>query len=322
MRSQVVNPMFNLIRNENMKIYRRSRTWVMMVLLVIVIALVAIVMVTHQPAPGSNWKQNMIVQTDQLQQEIAHTRHMPAREIARLQAKIKVNQYDIVHNMNPSQTTGWGFAATAENIAPVLIAFILVVAGDSVASEFSSGTIKMLLTQPATRAHILLAKYLALLMYSLFATIFMFVCSVLLGWIFFGIAGAGAPEVYLDAHQTIQQMSVLSYVLMQYGFLWIQIVMTATIAFMISAIFRSSALAITISLLAFLIGSTVVSALSSYSWVKYILFANTDLSQFVVNGPSIQGLTLGFSISILVAYFIVMNILAWVFFVKRDVAYT
>ncbi|MCL6446394.1 MAG: ABC transporter permease, partial [Alicyclobacillus sp.] len=160
------------------------------------------------------------------------------------------------------------------------------------------------------------------LIFGLFATAVMFVCTVLVGWIFFGTSGAFLPHYFVNAHHSVQQMSSVAFLLMQYGFLLIQIVITATIAFMISAIFRSSALAITISLLAFVVGNTIVHALSSYHWVKYILFANTDLSQYVVNGPQIQGLTLGFSITMLIAYFVVMMALAWAVFLKRDVAYT
>jgi len=305
-----------------MKIYRRLRTWIMLGLLVLAIVLVAVVMITHQHAVPENWKQALIAQTAQIQQKLHSAAHMPAQIISKLKSEVLINQYDIAHNINPDLTTGWGFVSIAQNLSTLLIAFILVVAGDIAASEFSTGTIKMLLTQTATRTKILTAKYLSMLLYSLLATVTMFVVSVLVGWIFFGTAGAGAPHIYVDAHHVVQQMSAISYLLMQYGFLLVQIVIVATIAFMISTIFRSSALAITISLLAFLIGRTLVEALSSYSWVKYILFANTDLSQFVVNGPTIHGLTLGFSITMLVAYFIVMMGLAWGFFVKRDVAYT
>jgi ABC-2 type transport system permease protein len=150
----------------------------------------------------------------------------------------------------------------------------------------------------------------------------MFVASVLIGWIFFGTAGATSPEVFMNAHGTATQMPAVGYLLMMYGFLLIQAVMMITIAFMISTIFRSSALAITISLLAYLVGNTVVAALGSYSWDKLILFADTNLAQFVVKGPTVQGLTLGFAIVTLIAYFVVMNALSWWVFVKRDVAYT
>lgn len=42
----------------------------------------------------------------------------------------------------------------------------------------------------------------------------------------------------------------------------------------------------------------------------------------IVDGPQVKGLTLDFSITMLIVSFVVMNILAWSFFVKRDVEYT
>ncbi|QQE78861.1 ABC transporter permease [Alicyclobacillus sp. SO9] len=315
--------MMKLIGNENMKIYRRKRTWIMMGFLVAALILAAILIFTHQHQTSSNWKHNLTVQNTQLEQTLSHNKkHMSSSAVSSLQAQIQMNNYDIAHNINPNQTTGWKFAAQAKNLSTLLIAFILVVAGDIVASEFSTGTIKMLLTQTATRTKVLAAKFTSMLLFGLFATAFMFVASYIIGGLFFGFTGADAPTFYTDAHQHIQHMPTVAYLLMQYGFMLVQLILMATIAFMISSIFRSSALAITISLLAFVVGRVLVQALLSYHWVKYILFTNSDLSQFVVNGPMVKGLTLGFSLTMVIAYFVVMNLLAWLFFVRRDVAYT
>ncbi|CAM3782286.1 ABC transporter permease [Alicyclobacillus pomorum] len=314
--------LFNLIRNENIKIYRRLRTWILVGIILLATVLVAVVMHSRQQ-DTPNWKQTLITQNQEMQQQLNHgAGHMPAAALDGMKQSIQLNQYYIDHNINPNHTTGWKFAVTAENLSGLLMAFIVVIAGDIVASEFSTGTIKMLLTQTATRAQILLSKYLATLLFALFMTAVLFVFSLLCGWIFFGFSEAGEPHIYADANGHIQHMSTASYLLMQYGFLLIDIVITATIAFMISAIFRSSTLAITISILAYFVGNTLVTALSSYSWVKYILFANTNLSQYVVGGPHIKGMTLGFSVTMLVIYFVVMNVLSWLIFMKRDVAYT
>lgn len=311
--------MLELIGVENMKIYRRSRTWTMLGILVLAVVLVAVVTASRHQAASGDWKHTLSVQNSQIERQLHSGAKMPSAAVSQLKAQLRMNQYDIAHNHNPTQTTGWGFVATAEHLSPLLIAFVVVIAGDIVAGEFGAGTVKMLLTQTATRTEILLAKYLAMLLFSLFATALLFAASVLAGWIFFGTAGAGAPHVYVNAQHGVSQMSTATFLLMQYGFLMIQVVVTATIAFMISSIFRSSALAITVSLLAFLVGSALVQALSGFGWVKYILFANTNLSQFVVNGPMISGLTLQFSIVVLVGYYLVMNALAWGFFVRRDV---
>lgn len=314
--------MFNLLSNENMKIYRRLRTWIMVALILVGVILVAWVLHVHQHV-DPNWKQSLMDTNASAQKELTQPHgHIPAAEIASMKQQIALNSYYIAHNINPNLTTGFKFATTAVNLSTLVIAFILVVAGDIVASEFSTGTIKMLLTQTATRTKILVSKYIAAIIYGLFMLFALLVFSYVVGGIFFGFGGGGQSHIYVDAHLKVRTMTTAAYWLMQYGFLVIQMIMTVTIAFMISAIFRSSALAITISLLAFVVGSTIVGALSSFSWVKYILFANTNLTQYVVGGPSIHGMTLDFSITMLIAYFVVMSLLSWIVFVKRDVAYT
>lgn len=312
-----------LIANENMKIYRRIRTWILFAILAAALVLMAAILHSNQTSSNPDWKQALVQEDVGLQKTLSQdTSHMPAAALQQLQQNLQLNEYYIAHNIDPNLTTAWSFASTSEGLSALLMAFIVVIAGDIVATEFSTGTIKMLLTQTATRPKILLAKYLALMLYALLMTLFMFVVSLIVGSLFFGFAGAGVPTFYTDAHGHIQHMSTALYLLMDYGFLFIEIIMTATIAFMISTIFRSSTLAITISILAFLVGNTLVAALSSFSWVKYILFANLDLSQYVRGGPRIEGMTLGFSIAMLLIYFVVMNALSWLIFIKRDVAYT
>ncbi|GMA50680.1 hypothetical protein GCM10025857_20370 [Alicyclobacillus contaminans] len=313
--------MFKLLSNENMKIYRRLRTWILLGIILLATVLVAVVIRTHEQE-NPNWKQTLIAQNADLQQSLQHDQQLPPESRQHMQSTIQMNQYYIDHNLNPTRMTGWKFATTAESLSALLIAFIVVVAGDIVASEFSTGTIKMLLTQTATRTQILLSKYVAALLHALFMTAAMLVFSLLCGWIVFGMAGAGEPQFFTDGQGHMHQMPVAGYLFMHYGFLFIEVIFTATIAFMVSAIFRSSTLAITLSVLAFFVGNTLVAALSRYSWVKYILFANTDLSRYVEGGPPVAGMTLGFSIIMLIIYFVVMNLLAWYIFTKRDVALT
>ncbi len=315
--------MFNLIGNENTKIYRRARTWILLGIILLGIALIAWVSYSKQPAANANWKQNLVTQDVSIQKSLDQSgTHMPEGVRKAQEQALQVNQYYIMHNINPSQHTAWSFAQTAENLAGLLIAFIIVVAGDIVASEFAGGTIKMLLTQTETRSRILLSKYVATLLYALFMTISMFALSLIVGGSFFGFSGMNAPHIYLNGQGIIAYMGAGANLLMTYGFLFIQIIMTVTIAFMISTIFRSSALAITISILAFFVGSTLVTALSGYTWVKYILFANTNLQQYAQGGPIIKGMTLGFSSTMLILYFVVMLVLSWAIFAKRDVAFT
>jgi ABC-2 type transport system permease protein len=128
--------------------------------------------------------------------------------------------------------------------------------------------------------------------------------------------------MYANAANHVEQISTMDYLLIEYGLFLVQMVVTATIAFMLSTIFRSSALAIVIAILAYLVGSTLVQARSQFSWVKYILFTNTNLAQYVIGGrPDVKGMTMGFSITVMVVYFVIMMGLSWFVFTRRDVSY-
>ena len=312
--------MINLITNETLKIYLRGRTWILWGLLLVAIGLVAWSTLSAQPHAGA-WRPQLTSTITALQTTLAHSQHLPRTAAAQLREQLISDRYALRHNLNPFRTDAWKFATTAESLNVLAMALILVIAGDIVASEFTSGTIKMLLTQTETRTRILASKYIAALLFGLATTILLCLFSIVIGAVVFGVQGAAAPTLYVNPSGHVEQMGVFSYLLMTYGFFLVEMVVTATIAFMLSTIFRSSALAITVAILTFLVGSTLVQALSRYAWVKYVLFANTNLTQYVVGGPHIAGMTLGFSIVMLIVYFVAMAGLSWLIFGRRDVSY-
>jgi ABC-2 type transport system permease protein len=69
-----------------------------------------------------------------------------------------------------------------------------------------------------------------------------------------------------------------------------------------------------------LIGEVLVEVLSKYSWVKYVLFANLDLRLYFDGTPLVEGMTLGFSITVLSVYFLLFNFASFLFFSRRDIA--
>ncbi|WP_374017632.1 hypothetical protein ABU162_26470 [Paenibacillus thiaminolyticus] len=71
----------------------------------------------------------------------------------------------------------------------------------------------------------------------------------------------------------------------------------------ISSSFRSTSMVIAFSLLLMLLGNSIVGMLSKYEWVKYLLFANVDLSQHVNDTPIRPDMTMLFSVSVLLVYF-------------------
>lgn len=311
--------LFNLIRNENMKIYRRWRTWVLIgITLIVLIGMGAIVKHTDKPAPP-NWKDQLQTQIQSMKTQMNNPSvTIPPEVKAQLQSEIAMDQYAIDHNIPPDQNTGVSFTKDASALISLLTIFTIVVAGDSVASEFGWGTIKLLLVRPASRTKILWSKFLATLLFGLFQMAILLVGSYVLGGLLFGFGGWDQPFVYSDA-SGIHQLNMFGSTMLTYGLKAISLLMYVTIAFMISAAFRSSALAISLSILIMFVGNIIVALLQSYSWVKYVIFANLDLTQYIL-GNAPDGMTMRFSLIVLAVYFVVLHACAWLLFVKRDVA--
>lgn len=205
----------------------------------------------------------------------------------------------------------FSFVAMSAGMTWLVFLFSVIVAGDIVASEFTWGTIKLLLIRPATRSKILAAKYIAVVLFLVTLLLFLLIISYFVGLIFFGLSGA------ISDHEAFPS------IMRAYGIKFIDLLMYVTLAFMISAAFRSSSLAIGLSICLMFTAGTAVAILATfkYTWVKYILFANTDLSPYLVGGqPPVQGMTLGFSVTMIVLYWIAFYAVSWLLFTKRDVA--
>ena len=192
--------------------------------------------------------------------------------------------------------------------------FTVVIAAETVAGEFSTGTIKLLMIRPWSRSKILLSKYVSLLMFGLFFMAVIFVWTTVANMLFFGYDSS--PVLGSD-------MSQLTYWLLNYGAEFITMIVIVTLAFLISTVFRSGGLAIGLSLFILLGGSIVTGIISmlDYAWVDYLLFANLSLSEYILGDTSsITGKPLGFTLGVLAGYYIVFIAITWTVFNRRDIA--
>jgi ABC-2 type transport system permease protein len=310
-----------LIQNENMKIYRRVGTWVMIGLLVI--AVVAGCILGSKFGGTANtvdWKTELAENNKQFQRDIANP-DVPDtfKDIQRKQ--LSINEYRLAHDIAPVEgQTLWGWTLDAADIIMFVTLFTVIVAAGSVASEFSWGTIKLLMIRPATRGKILLSKYLSTILFALVLLVILLITSMLIGGIVYGFDMLDVPHLaYIDGE--VVETAMITHVLSIYGLSSIQLIMLVTFAFMISTVFRSSSLAIGLAIFLMFMGAQVTFIIAQkFDWAKYILFANIDLTQYIDGVPMVKGMTMSFSIMMLVIYFVVFNALSWIIFRKRDIA--
>ncbi|MCT2196868.1 ABC transporter permease [Paenibacillus sp. p3-SID1389] len=255
-----MNNFLALVQNENMKIYRRVRTWIMFGLLVLLTILFGVLFSLDG---GSQ----------------------------RLSAWDALDQLSFLYYL--------------------VSIYAAVIAADIVAGEFTWGTIKLLLIRPWTRTKVLLSKLLAVLLFTLAMSAVFFAIALAVSFLIF----PNEPSQYLEA-------SPLSRILESLLYSYIDLLVIAAFSFMLSTVFRSSGIAIGLSIFILFAGNifTLLFHPSRYAWAKYLLFTNMDLGQYRGGQVGPAGMTLGFSITVLAVYVLLFLAVAWLVFKKRDVA--
>jgi ABC-2 type transport system permease protein len=315
--------MINLIRNECMKIFTRPGTYVMIAILLVIISVTGVFMkynlVEDEPNVTEDWKPVLQQENEALKKQLESSQFKTEKDYYKKQ--IEINEYRIEHNI-PFREKYHLWSFVKDNSELILLAglFTIVISAGIVASEFSWGTIKLLLIRPINRSKILLSKYLTVLLFALLMVGLLFGFSALLGVLLFGMPEQSIPYInYFNGKVTEQHIVV--HLIIYYGLASIEMIMLTTMAFMISSVFRNSSLAIGLSLFLMFTGGQFTALLSmKFDWAKYILFANTNLMQYIEGSPLIEGMTMTFSIIMLIIYYAIFQFLAFYVFKKRDVA--
>lgn len=311
---------WKLTQNEIKKIYIQKSTWILYSLLALIILSGAILTITTDVVTkeyGENtWKEELQEENQKLTKEM--------EEEALFQdynaSIIEQNNYYLENDIRPLGYNAWQYVQENAMLLSIVSLFTIIVAAGIVANEFRWGTIKLLLIRPISRFKILLSKFVAVLLFAFYTLLFLVILSWIIGAIFFGIDGFN-PHIVMEKNGSLEYVPIIKEIIIDYGFKLVNLFMMATFAFMISSIFRSSPIAIGTAVFLMLAGNSIVMFFVEHSWAKYILFANTDLTQyFEGNEPLIEGMTLSFSISVLVVYFVIFVCASWTVFMKRDVA--
>jgi ABC-2 type transport system permease protein len=309
-----------LTHNEVMKIYIQKSTWVMYIFLALIILVGAILNVTGdfitKDYGEDTWREELQEENNKLMKEMKEEPLFQDYNTS----LIGQNNYYLENDIQPVGYGAWQYVQENLLLVSLVSLFTIIVAAGIVANEFRWGTIKLLLIRPTSRFRILLSKYVAVLLFALHALLFLIIFSWIIGFIFFGVDGFN-PYIVIEKSNGLEYVSIIKEVVVGYGLRVINLVMMATFAFMISSMFRSSAVSIGTAVFLMLAGNSIVMFFAERSWAKFILFANTDLSQYIDgNTPFIEGMSLPFSVTVLVIYFAIFVFAAWGVFMKRDVA--
>ncbi|UUV26426.1 MULTISPECIES: ABC transporter permease [Lysinibacillus] len=311
--------MLKLIQNEWMKLWHKKGTWAMVAMLILVILVPAGITKYYEvksPTEGS-WK-DIEQEAIQSYKETLAGEDLTEEDKAYFQEQMAISEYRLANDA-PSQKDSSlaSFMSFTSGMLTLVTLFTVITAASIVSSEFSTGTIKMLLTRPMSRAKVLTSKLLTTFLFGLLLYVVNVVVSALIGLVLFGM-GTGV-ELEMVNGQVVEK-AVWSDLAYHYLLSGGDFVMSTLFAFLIGSVFRSSSLAIGLTMFLSFTGGMIVMFLSRYDIVKYIWLTHSDLTQYEHGGGSvIADVTLPFSLTVLAIYAVVFLVISYSTFMKRDV---
>lgn len=311
--------MLKLIQNEWMKLWHKKGTWAMVAMLILVILVPAGITKYYEvksPTEGS-W-QDIEQEAIQSYKETLAGEDLTEEDKAYFQEQMAISEYRLANDA-PSQKDSSlaSFMSFTSGMLTLVTLFTVITAASIVSSEFSTGTIKMLLTRPMSRAKVLTSKLLTTFLFGLLLYVVNVVVSALIGLVLFGM-GTGVELEMVNGQ--IVEKAVWSDLAYHYLLSGGDFVMSTLFAFLIGSVFRSSSLAIGLTMFLSFTGGMIVMFLSRYDIVKYIWLTHSDLTQYEHGGGSmIADVTLPFSLTVLAIYAVVFLVISYSTFMKRDV---
>ena len=208
-----------------------------------------------------------------------------------------------------------GIIVNAYGTISLVTLFTIIASAGIVASEFSQGTIKMLLSRPVRRWKILTSKYVTILLFGLLLTVLTYVFTIISAFIFFPSA-EGNSIIWSGADLELSAIWGKSAYMMFLSL--VNVFMISTFAFMVGSVFRSTSLAVGLSIFLFFTGTMIVVFLEKFEIAKYIFFAH-DLTQYEIGYKMLDSNTMPFSVVIVSVYVILFLAISYLTFSKRDV---
>jgi ABC-2 type transport system permease protein len=319
-----------LVENEMLKLWKRRRFRLVLLILVALIGTIVFAQVRGREKFGS--KKDWRIDT---QERVARMRNwvrqgrMPDSQKNWAQFEISRLQYHLDRNMDPEAVSGPLFTRGFANAASYLLLHLLsiVFAADVVSSEFSQGTIKLLLTRPVSRSRVLGSKLVALLL-AIGLTVLLGGCvAYFFGGIAYGFRGWGAPILtgFRQTAGTFDASGVRAVPLWEdaiavFGLAWFATATVGVIGFLASVLLRSTAASMGTMFAALILGTILPRLAPTWEFQKYLFPTNLPLPDYYSGSPPpIGGMTLEFSVVTLAVWAGAAVAVAFAVFTRRDV---
>lgn len=327
--------MLNLVINEWNKVFFRKNNYITLIIILGAAALLSLMPLLFNDEAafedisyGKDWQDQAANQITILEEE--NTKLLTSESEVSFDNEItaSINQseiqrlnYHLKEGIKPPAINNLYDSLIGTSSLNLLIGiFVTIIASAMVSKEFSMGTIKLLLIRSYSRSKILTSKYIATLLITVTYYMSLYIGTIVVA-LFTSEINTTTEYVYMSSDGTYMHSDFWMYFLGILASNLIYLIIIATIAFSLSTVSRNTSLSLGTTLGILFLGPVLTLYLfSKTELTKYLLMANWNLTNYLPgNNPSIEGMTLSFSIIINSIYFILLLAIAYYSFSKKDI---
>ncbi|HDW3058177.1 TPA: ABC transporter permease [Bacillus cereus] len=313
--------MFSIVKAELYKISKKKSFKTLIICLTILIIGNGIYKYFQESQNTKGWRNDLIEQNRLNEKELEKAKgnsQYPDSFVASVEKEIKKNDYLLSHNISPNNATSWEFVSFSSTFTMFILIFILVLSSESISKERSLGTLGLLFIRPYKRQRIYIGKLISIMLVGFLLVLYLFLLSLTIGMILFGIKGSGDMKM-VEFADNITMVPIYKMILVKYISYCFTMCIFSIFAFSISILIHSNVFSIILSISLLLGGTTLTALVRGYSWSKYLYFTNMDLSIYLGDfSASINGATIEFTVLKYCLYSLLFILMSLIIFVKRD----
>jgi len=294
-----------------------------------------------------DWKIKLKDQIDNIEKTLSDNNiQMDSNQKNSMKLELQKYKYLYDNNINPKNENGlnaFNFIKTLFMIlGTIFIAVgVMVFTGDMVSGEFTPPTMKILLTQPVSRAKVLASKFISVAVVSTVLIIAVELLSFIIMGLIFGFGDASYPiiagttykwDLAKSAYGGHPMIAVAgsSYIISTGEFVFrmfllqtLFIITCVSVGFMLSSIVKSSMVSVSLSIvlvvaLTILVEMPALKKVAQYMFTSYGAVGSILTGEMVLryNNPNV---TTAFGVGTLIVTSIVCYLISHIVFTKKDI---
>ena len=311
-----------LLINEFFKLIKKKKIFVFAVLTIIASVLQVLLTYKYDESKNIDWKSSAEAQIEYAQ-ELAKDENIDKNleDYKEVMRQKKYAEYILSNNISSMYIrTYWEAVADSLNVMVLASIFSILICCDIFCEEYSLKTLKMVFTRPNKRSEIWLVKILTTIILFIIFSFIIIITSCLINSFLYDSSQVNQSILYLNDKGLVIQKSYMLYMLQTYlcgifeGLGYILLTALCTV------LFKNASITMAISLV-MLFGSNIFISMyeQKFEWIKYILFYNSDLSQYLNNGVAFWKTTFGYSFVVSVVYYIIFFVAGSIIYSKQEI---